>query len=107
MAGDVIAVNLAGSELRIETSPESPLLEIQHRIFFVNVLDFSVGPDFPGYRKESSDDPSELVQQVVKYLSDEGFRAQLNSEAQGAYDEVENEVRWLGDARANTAISAG
>jgi len=41
MAGDVIAVNLAGSELRIETSPESPLLEIQHRIFFVNVLDLA------------------------------------------------------------------
>jgi SNF2 family DNA or RNA helicase len=100
MAGDVIAVNLAGSQLRVESSPESPLFEIQHRIFFVNVLNFDVGPDFSGYQKESSDNPSELVQQVARYLSDEGFTAQLNMEAQSAYDKVENEGRWLGDSRA-------
>ena len=103
MAGDAIVVSLGGAELRVEAGIESPLLEIQHRIFFVNVLNFDVATDFPGYRKEGFDDASELVQQIAEYLTAEGFAAQLNIGAQTAYNQVEAEARWLSASRTKGA----
>src|SRR5947208_3579555 len=93
-------VALRGSQVRIEVMPDSALLEAPHRVFFVNVLGFDVAHDFCGFVSEGTSDTVEMVQQVTKYLSEEGFLPALNDEAQAATLQIQAEFEQLGKARA-------
>jgi SNF2 family DNA or RNA helicase len=90
-----VVVALRGPEVRIEVTPDSPLLEAPHRIFFVNVLGFDVADDFCGFVSKGASGNVEVVQQVTKYLSDEGFVPGLNEEARAATEEIRIEREHL------------
>ena len=102
MPDQPVAVNLRGSQLRIEVSPGSPLLDAPHRIFFLAVLGFDVAQDFCGFVNDGTSDRAEIVQQVTKYLSDEGFLPALDEEAEAATRQIQVELEqlvWYGSAR--------
>jgi superfamily II DNA or RNA helicase len=95
-----VHLSLGGGYLRIKISEKSELLRGVHSIFFVNVLGCERGEGFLGYTITCGPANAYLLNEVLRYLKEQGIEATLGAGAAEILHKLQNDAAQLATARS-------
>lgn len=94
MVPSKVEVSLLGDSLIIKTDRAPEILKGMHRIFFLNILEFEISDEPPGYKKNNSGIHKVLLD-AVKYLNNQETEVEFNSEAREVILNIQEEAKKL------------